>query len=434
MTASADSRASKPQMGLGSSTLRTATLLGLLLAAWLLLYASAASASSTPSVTLSGHVDGNNDPDTSGVREANVEATLTTAGVEGVLSTEGREPANQGLGPFYTFAGKVTCMIVSGNRVTVGALGEAVEHGKLSDGFPEKHLGSYANILTVEYGPTDKPAAPHFGMLGTFNEGVPSKAPPDCVSASFAELHPATSSGPWLSPEIVSPLDGSSVTGESATLSGIAQAHTSIAVYEPGLMSSGTVVSVGASGVWSVTLGDLKPGTHLFTASALGGNSPVPSNTVQITVVAPTPPPPPPGPGSTSPLAITLVPPIPTRGPSVTAVPASGVGSAFIFRAGRLSLSHGYVAVSFASDVNGTGSITGYLTAGGSRHALRLRARTVSLKQGSQRRVRLALAAGALGELRAAMAHHRAVIAHFTLTIHTAAGETLTVRRSATFL
>jgi hypothetical protein len=434
VTATADSMAREPRSELGFASLRTATLLGLLLVAWLLLYASPASASSTPSVTLSGHVDGNNDPDTSGVREANVEATLTAAGVEGVLSTEGREPANQGLGPFYTFAGKVTCMIVSGNRVTVGALGEAVEHGKRSEGFPEKHLGSYANILTVEYGPVGSPAAPHFGMLGTFNQGVPSSKPPDCKTASFAELHPATSNGPWLSPEITSLLDGASVTGDSVTLSGIAQAHTSIAVYEPGRASSGTVVSVGDSGVWSVTLSDLAPGTHLFTASALGGNSLVPSNTVQVTVVAPAPPPPPTGPGSTSPLANTPVAPIPWRGPPVTAVPASGVGSAFIFRAGPLSLSHGYVAVSLASDVNGTGSIAGYLTAGGSHHVLRLGARTVSLKQGGHRRVRLGLAAAAVGELRAAMARHRAVIAHFTLTIHTVTGETVTVRRSATFL
>ena len=433
MTTTADSRASEPRARLGLAMLRTARLLGLLLMAWLLMHTAQASASSTPSLTLSGHVDGNNDPDTSGIREAFVEATLTAAGVEGHLYTEGREGGNQGLGPFYTFEGNVTCMIVNRNRVTVGALGEALHHGTLSEGFPVEHLGSYANILTIEYGPLGSPAAPHFGMLGTFNQGVPSKTPPDCKSASFAELHPATSNGPWLSPEITGPLDGSSVTGDAVTLSGIAQAHTSIAVYEPGRSSSGTVVSVGDSGVWSVTLDDLAPGTHLFTASALGGNSPVPSNTVQITVIAP-PSAAPSGPTSTSPLANTLVSPIPTKGPSVTAVPASGVGRAFIFRTGRLSLSRGYVAVSLTSDLNGTGLITGYLTAGGSHHILRVRARTVSLSKGGHRRVRLGLAADALAELRAAIAHHRVVTAHFTLTIHTVSGETVTVRRSATFL
>ncbi len=270
-----------------------ATVCALALIGW-----SGAALASPPSVTLSGSSTNEFTGEHPEAR-AEVSATLNDGVASGTLSTGGWEPK---LGAhhnsFDIFTGNVTCMVVRGSRVTVGALG-TVSVQPL-EGPPTTLPGTYAQLLTVEFGEFE--AGRHFlpdsfGSLGEYHEGLLSASPPNCHHASFEHQslpYGQFSQGAiYLSPSITSPTDGHISRNGTVTLSGTGEPNRAIKVYEVGDEAGATEVTANANGEWSLTLSGLSAGTHVFTASAVNGSE-VPANTVEVEVVAPPPPPPPP--------------------------------------------------------------------------------------------------------------------------------------------
>jgi hypothetical protein len=248
---------------------------------------------SPPTVTLSGsaHDGSGPSPDGDHDRVVEVDATLRGGVASGSVDTEGKE-GNTG-GPWDGFESQeVTCMVVSGDRVTVGAVGSAWHLG-VGPGAEKEHLPEpYTQVLTVTFGKfqileqPEPPFTAEFEMLGKDDQGVPSGSPPDCAAESSAgREHVASASTLHISPSITSPVDGSVSETGTVTLSGTAEPNTSVAVYEVGQAAGGTVVVADANGNWSATLTGVPVGKHVF--SAFSDVTTIPANTVEIEVAAP---------------------------------------------------------------------------------------------------------------------------------------------------
>jgi hypothetical protein len=260
---------------------------------------SGAALASAPTVTLSGWGDNGYITPDSFYAGVSVEATLSEGHTSGSLTTEGR--IYSPFGSWYIFTGNVTCMVLHGNQVTVGAFGNAVVQPFPSGYLPPEPLpGTYAQVLTVEFGefPGEEKGeilTDSFGMLGERpqeggNEyaGLQSVDPPNCRKPySFANQILPTGGGViHISPSITSPRDGYVSRDGIVKLAGTGEPNRAIRVYEVGNEASGTEVTANAEGKWSLTLSGVSAGTHVFTASAVNGSA-IPANTVEIEVAPP---------------------------------------------------------------------------------------------------------------------------------------------------
>lgn len=246
---------------------------------------------SPPTVTIEGSgIDGSS-PD-SADDSASAKATLSAGIATGTLSTSGKSD-----GISHSFSGAVTCMVVDGARVTVGALGK--DRLSVDGGEPKAVPGEFAQFLTVEFGkyiPKGLEFPPtltdtYGGMLGAHHEGVESSVAPNCGEApaltSLNSYLPTFGGEFHVSPSITSPKDGTVSESGTVTLSGTGEPNTTIWVYEEGEEpSEGTPVTVNEEGAWSLTVEGLSTGVHVFSAIEQSGSK-VPSNTVEVEVVSP---------------------------------------------------------------------------------------------------------------------------------------------------
>ncbi len=247
---------------------------------------------SAPTVTIEGSGRDGYSP-SSTHNQASVDATLSAGVATGTLTTSGGSG-----GLWHEFKGTVTCMVLEGAHVTIGALGKDREVP--NEGPPKAVSGEFAQLLTVEFGEfTDftREELPtytdRFGqMLGTHDEGVEASVAPNCgeAGALSSSAYLPTFGGVFhLSPSIASPEDGSVSESGTITLSGTAEPSSSIWVYEVGdEPEEGTPVTADAEGAWSLTVEELAVGVHVFSALAQSGSK-VPANTVEVEVVPPRP-------------------------------------------------------------------------------------------------------------------------------------------------
>jgi hypothetical protein len=289
---------------------------------------AATALASAPSVTLSGEAGDESTPASKRDRVTSVQATLNGSTPAGTLHTEGSFTG--GTGPYSGFDGQVSCVVLAGKRVTVGAFGEAWQVAEGSE--EHKPLpGSYAQLLTVEFakvrvsGPFgETTVSESFKALGTEDQGVSALSPPDCHSGSFEGLHPDANGALYLSPSISSPLDGAVDDTGSVTLSGTAEPGAVVAIYEPaGSAAAATVVNADLDGGWTATLSPLAIGVHVFSAFVLPGST-IPSNTVEIEEIAPT--------STTTPTA--------TGGTTTVQIPGHGVLSSTESKQAQLPFAH----------------------------------------------------------------------------------------------
>jgi hypothetical protein len=242
-----------------------------------------------PSVTLSGAATDGTTPDGDRDRVTGVRATLSGGVAGGYLETEGK--AGDVGGPYDGFSGTVSCMLVEGDQITVGALGSAWHLGEAEGAQREQLPGSYAQLLTVRFGdffvlePGESPVPSAFGLLGSDDQGIESSTPPDCSTASFTTPFPATNGALHVSPSITSPLDAAVLEGGSVTLNGSAERGAVVAVYDIAQPSAGAVTTTDTNGGWSATISGLAPGTHSFAAFVRPGSD-IPSNVVRVEVIA----------------------------------------------------------------------------------------------------------------------------------------------------
>jgi len=262
------------------------TAAGLLAAAGICAGAGSAPALAS-TVTISGTAKAGTTPDSNDAN-ASVNATLSGGVASGSLSTYGNEGGF--LAPGGTFEGKVTCMVVSGARVTVGAFGIATREAP--GGSEETLPGKYAQLLTVEFGSFPNtvveggsPFPDSFGGLGPRFEGVSASAAPKCSKGSFKDQHLPTGGGVIdLSPVISTPKSGH-VSHGKVTLTGTGQADQGIELLETAdvhPIESGDETTASSKGKWSISLSGLAPGTYDF---AVSDGAPTHSNVVEIKVV-----------------------------------------------------------------------------------------------------------------------------------------------------
>lgn len=158
----------------------------LVFAASVLVFAGAPAAfAASRTVTVTGGGEDGFTPD-SVTTSVSVDAMLSHGIASGHLTTVGERG---GLPPQNDrFDGNVTCMVIHGKQVTVGAFGTArVNH---ENGRPPTPLpGTYAQVLTVEFGRFTSPdleSSPtysdSFGVLGAHHIGLLSKTPPNCAA------------------------------------------------------------------------------------------------------------------------------------------------------------------------------------------------------------------------------------------------------------
>jgi hypothetical protein len=243
---------------------------------------------SAPTVTIEGSGRDGYSP-SSAHNQASLNATLGGGVATGTLMTSGGSG-----GLWHEFKGTVTCMVVEGAHVTIGALGKDREVP--NEGPPKAASGEFAQLLTVEFGeytdftreelPTYTDRFGH--MLGTHDEGIESSVAPNCGEAgALSSGYLPTFGGVFhLSPSITSPEDGSTSESATVTLSGTAEPSSSIWVYEAGEKpEQGTLVTANAAGAWSLTVEALAAGVHVFSAIAQSGSK-VPANTVEVDVVS----------------------------------------------------------------------------------------------------------------------------------------------------
>jgi len=250
------------------------------------LMSGAATALATPpEVTLNGSFsDSHGSPD-SDTYSATVNATLSGRIAHGSLTTT--DPHGEDGGTYERFKGKVTCMRVAGNRVTVGALGTVTRSVDVGIRTEESRFAG-SDLLAVEFGEFFN-GFEEYGKPLTFEyEGGPiaeGRRPPRCPTPSFSEL--AQARGPlYLSPSIAAPPTGLKSRSRTMKLSGTGEPKRPVDVFEAGHRSAGVEVTPDASGEWSLTLTGLRSGKHVFQASAVGGSS-VASNTVEVVVTQP---------------------------------------------------------------------------------------------------------------------------------------------------
>ncbi len=255
-------------------------------------------AAASPNLTLSGAATLYGDHPADSVE---VNAYLSDEYAGGWLKTRGWQEEDE----IFTFEGPVTCMTVSGNQVVVGSLGHA-KHEFEWPGSEEQFPGEYEQVVSIEYGDfgprpgagASGEATLRFHGLGGNDDGIPASAayswqPSDCQNYQTfgGSMWPeSTYGGPFLSPEITSPTNESTVAGTSVTLAGTGQADATLDVYEVGEQSSGHLVAVNSAGQWSTTFTGVSAATHVYTASTVAGSS-VTAPTVQVNVNVPPPPP-----------------------------------------------------------------------------------------------------------------------------------------------
>jgi hypothetical protein len=241
---------------------------------------------SPPTVTLSGQGSDGFSPD-SQTHTVIVNATSTNGVTTGTLFTQGRT-GNAAV--FNHFEGNVTCMVVDGNRVVVGALGVATE--EIFGSIVQKP-GKYAQVLTVEFG-----SFPEAGKIytdswdaqfGEFAEGTAQATPPNCGD-SYSWTSQKLGTYPFalvnvihLSPAITSPSDGFTSRTGDVTISGTGEPNTMVRLYEVGKEANAEELFVNAGGTWSIKFTGISDGIHFVTASAVNGST-VPANTVEIDV------------------------------------------------------------------------------------------------------------------------------------------------------
>jgi hypothetical protein len=249
-----------------------------------------------PSVTLSGTgLDGSPSSSDDKTDFASVNATLSQGVATGTLETAGKK--GDVYGTWYVFEGNVTCMVVHGTHVKVGAFGTVWRGPSREPGAPREQLpGTYAQVLSVEFGEFSRaeefqnpppPLTDTFGMVGENNRGLPSSTPPSCTAlGSFKNQHRPSSGGAIaISPSITSPKDGYRSKTGSVKFSGTAEPNTAIKVYEEGGEGRSADVTADANGKWTVTLNGLGVGAHTFSAISLAPTgSTVPANTVLVEV------------------------------------------------------------------------------------------------------------------------------------------------------
>ncbi len=242
-----------------------------------------------PSVTLSGAATDGTTPDGDRHRVTGVRATSSGGVAGGYLETEGK--AGDVGGPYDGFSGSVTCMVVEGDQITVGALGSAWHLAEAEGAQREQLPGSYAQLLTVRFGDVfvnetgEPPVHSAFGLLGGDDQGVESSTPPDCSAASFTTPFPATNGALHISPSITSPRDAAVLEGGAVTLTGTAERGAVVAVYDIAQPGAGAVTTADTDGAWSATIAGLAPGSHTFAAFVRPGSE-IPSNLVQVEVIA----------------------------------------------------------------------------------------------------------------------------------------------------
>jgi hypothetical protein len=253
-----------------------------------------------PSITLQGAAQDGFTPD-SDRDNVLVDATLASATASGSLDTERHEGD---LGPpWYGFEStKVTCMVVAGNRIIVGAVGRAWHQGSFEPASKEYSPEQYVQLLDVEFGrftvtPTQTPLPFRFGMLGERDEGVQSAVAPNCGAGweSFdAAFLPSLVAGLTLSPSINLPSDGDTSTG-GVSVSGDGQPNTAVTVmvHEERRGGKGEVefptqgetsTLVDANGSWSATVEGVPPGGQKLI-SACADVTATASNVVDFSVL-----------------------------------------------------------------------------------------------------------------------------------------------------
>jgi len=400
---------------------------------------------SPPTVTLSGEAGRNRGYHF--LEGARVDATLSNGVATGTLSTTGVIELE---GEEHEFSGYVTCMVVQGNRVVVGALGHAYEDVRENSRL--ELPGSYAQVLVVEFGQfkvtsafreegKEEVASYTFEVqLGHENEdrareGVPSDTPPNCNSSYSGgpqEEPGEPPHGMHLSPAITSPSDGSMVSGHTVTLSGIGEPNALLGVYEVAQPSGGHLVTVTADGEWSATFTNVPDGAHVYTAGAISGSN-VPANTVQVNVEAPPPPgePQPPGSPPEAPPGVPggLVTAIATASPTIiinnsttTIVPPviklSVQGSGQDAKvAGR------HLALSVASNTSGNATVTGYLSIRKGHRQLRLGSQVLALTASHAHNVSLGLSTTVAHQLLLAKRKGEPITALITITLQSGSGQ-----------
>jgi len=390
------------------------------------------------------------------LKTARVDATLSNGVATGTLSTDGVIESEDNPN---AFSGDVTCMVVQGNRVVVGALGRAYENlneflflqpgQSLPPGIFELP-GRYAQVLVVEFGQfkvprplpkeeeEEKAASYTFeAQFGRASEGVPSDIPPNCNSSYAGGPQEEPGEGEMhLSPEITSPSEGSIVNSHTVTLSGIGEPNTLLGVYEVAQPSGGHVVTVAADGEWSATFTNVPDGNHVYTAGAINGSN-VLANTVQVNVQAPPPgEPQPPGsppeapPGVPSGLVTAIANASPTiiiNNPTTTIVrpviklSVQGNGQDAKVAGGRLALS-------VDSNTSGDATVAGYVSIRKGHRHLRLGSQVLALTASHAHNVSLALSTTAAHQLLLAKRTGEHIAALITISLRTGTGQTHTER------
>jgi hypothetical protein len=235
-----------------------------------------------PSVTLSGSFSNSHGSPDSNTFSAVVNARLRGSLAGGSLTIA--DPHGESEGTYERFEGKVTCIRVAGNRVTVGAFG-AVTRSTRNGVAIERSRFAGSDTLDIEFGEFFNDFEENGKPLTFEYEGGPiveGRRPTRCPTASFSELSQARGAL-YISPSITSPQTGLRSRSHAITLSGTGEPKRPLDVYEAGHKSGGTDVTPGVTGEWSLTLTGLGPGRHIFQASALGGST-VASNAVEVVV------------------------------------------------------------------------------------------------------------------------------------------------------
>ncbi len=253
----------------------------------------AAALAAPPSSTLSGSASGGTTPDSANFSTITVTATLAAGVPRGMLETSGRS-GGSGDDSHYTFSGAVTCMLVRGNRVIVGASGTSAYHEQREGGETVVPLpGPYVQVAVVEFVEPHEEEGPggpflvadYFNSLGEHHQGLPSTRRPDCAANAGLEAFPFGTPIDTLalSPSITRPADGFVSSSGAVALAGKGQPYSYIRVHEVAHGGQLKTVYVGPTGAWSATFTGLAPGSHEFVAVAAEGGSP-PSNTVRVVV------------------------------------------------------------------------------------------------------------------------------------------------------
>ncbi len=258
--------------------------------------AAGAAFASSRSVTLDGFGDTGESPDTTGISTISVDATLANGLAGGTLTTVGKVNP---LGNFYfdEFTGEVTCMLVSGKRIIIGAFGEATSRREVLGSNPIEEIvtlfpGTYMQVAVVEstdyMRETDggKVTVRHnYESLGPHHEGLPSSLPPVCKKYRSLEAKTPADFHDTLFqiPAITRPSNGATIGTGKTTFAGDGEPETPIELYEVGHESEAKEVPVNAHGKWHVTISGLAAGIHEFSARAQDGST-VPASPVRFTV------------------------------------------------------------------------------------------------------------------------------------------------------